>query len=154
MAIRWTQHAGPSALMAGADVSGKTAADRPRPAISAARHGSSTCTKHAIGLPPSLRTLRESDCLKHELCMQQVRRPQQTLRGDESTRLRITYLVHIAALDFSRDIPTTLGRVLHPDPPHDPSPCLPRLRHLNVWHLGETVIQFLSCASALDSLAC
>jgi len=61
---------------------------------------------------------------------------------------------HIVTLDLSRDMPTMLGRILHPHPPHEPSFCLPRLRHLNVWHLGETVIQFLSCASALESLTC
>jgi len=61
---------------------------------------------------------------------------------------------HIVTLDLSRDMPTMLGRILHSHPPHAPSLCLPRLRHLNVWHLGETVIQFLSCASALESLTC
>lgn len=61
---------------------------------------------------------------------------------------------HIVTLDLSRDMPTMLGRILHLHPPHEPSLCLPRLRHLNVWHLGETVIQFLSCASALESLTC
>ena len=61
---------------------------------------------------------------------------------------------YIVTLDLSRDLPTMLGRILHTHPPHEPSLCLPRLRHLNVWHLGETVLQFLSCASALESLTC
>jgi len=61
---------------------------------------------------------------------------------------------HIITLDLFRYTPIMLGRILRLHPPHEPSLCLPRLRHLHVRYLGETVIQFLSCASALESLTC